>query len=174
MTNILYIIQSNQITVLWAVIVIESLVLMYFLFFKNRTKSSGKSDELYIKIKELINYSISPRFTELSPQTKDIVDLAVEIWRIEQRFEKLLLKVSDNQKIGFESSLRKLKGYLNKYDIEVVDYTGKTYNDGLNLEILSVEKQPKFQSLLIKETIEPTVLLKGQVIKIAKIILQQK
>lgn len=167
-------VQSNLITVLWIAIVFESLILIYFLFLNNRTKGSDKSDELYLKIKELINYSITPRFTELSPETKDVVDLAVEIWRIEQRLGKSLLKMSDNQKVGYESSLRKLKGYISKYDIEVIDYTGKTYNDGLNLEILSVEKQPKFESLIIKETIEPTVLLKGQVIKIAKIILQGK
>ncbi len=58
-----------------------------------------------------------------------------------------------------------------KYDIEIRDYTNQKFNEGLNLDILSVEKDPAIAEPMVKETVEPTILCKGQVVKKAKIIL---
>lgn len=104
-------------------------------------------------------------------EASEIVDLAVEIWRIEQRIVKSATNLPENQLKGLENSIQKMKRYLEKYDIEVVDYKNIKYNDGLNLDILSVEKDPSIQEPMVKETVEPTVMLKGQVIRKAKIIL---
>jgi hypothetical protein len=64
-----------------------------------------------------------------------------------------------------------LKKYISNYDVEIVDYTNQKFNDGLNLDVLSVEKDPAVASPTVKETVEPTILVKGQVVKKAKIIL---
>ena len=45
------------------------------------------------------------------------------------------------------------------------------YNEGLNLDVLNVEKDASVTVPTVKETVEPTVLHKGQVVKKAKIIL---
>lgn len=122
--------------------------------------------------KEDVKHSITPQFIELSINTKDLIELAVEIWRVEKRIGDLLNNLSDNQKIGMESSLRKIKEYLTKNDIEIIDHTNQKYNNGLNVDVLLIEKKPKLAKSIIKETIEPTIIHKGQVVKKAKVILQ--
>ena len=63
-------------------------------------------------------------------------------------------------------------GYASDISVsELLDYTNQKFNDGLNLDILSVEKDPSLPAPIVKETIEPTILVKGQVVRKAKIIL---
>jgi len=130
-----------------------------------------KFEELYRKISEDIKYSVTPKFVELSLGVNDLVDLAVEVWRMEQRVAKSALSLPENQLKGLENSIQKLKRYLEKYDIQIVDYKDTKYNDGLNLDILSVEKDPTLPEPRVKETVEPTIMCKGQVVRKAKIIL---
>ena len=80
----------------------------------------------------------------------------------------------ENQKRGVENSTKKLKRYFEKYDIEIIDYTNQKFNDGLNLDVLSVEKKPNVTESIIKETIEPTIMYRGQVVRKAKIIVLAK
>ena len=63
------------------------------------------------------------------------------------------------------------KKYLEKYDVSVISYTNQKYNEGLNLDILSIESDSNIFEPTIKETVEPTVMCKGQIIKKAKVIL---
>lgn len=132
---------------------------------------SEKLDAFYLKIKEDIKFAVAPRFIQLSPGTNEIIDLAVEVWRMEQRIIKSAPSLPENQRRGLENSIQKLKRCLEKYDIEIVDYKNTKYNDGLNLDILSVEKDATLVESMVKETIEPTIMLKGQVVRKAKIIL---
>jgi molecular chaperone GrpE (heat shock protein) len=134
-------------------------------------RSSDKFDELYKKISEDIKYAIAPKFIEMSLGVNDLVDLAVEVWRIEQRVAKSVSSLPEQQLKGLDNSIQKLKRYLSKYDIEILDYKNQKYNDGLNLDILSVEKDNSLSEPIIKETIEPTIMCKGQVVRKAKIIL---
>lgn len=178
----LLITQDNSTLVLLWILAIEAIILIIILGYrniiennKNRIKNNKKEiDDLYLKIKEDIKYSVSPQFIESSINTKYLIELAVEVWRIEKRIHDLLTNLSDSQKTGVESSLRKIREYLTKNDIEIIDYTKQNYNDGLNLDVLSIEKKAKLKTPIIKETIEPTILCKGQVVKKAKVILQSK
>ncbi len=77
----------------------------------------------------------------------------------------------ENQMKGLESSVQKLMRYLEKYEIKIIDYKNQKYNEGLNLDILSVEKDASLLEPTIKETVEPTIMCKGQVVRKAKIIL---
>lgn len=122
-------------------------------------------------LKEQIHDSVESKFIEISPNTKEITELAVEIWRIEQRISKSASSLAENQMKGLENSVQKLRRYLEKYDVEIVDYKNQKFNEGLNLEILSVEKDPSLAEPIVKETVEPTIMCKGQVVRKAKIIL---
>ena len=147
-------------------------VFLFFLFSKRNDKVvSMRLDEIYSKIQEDIKFAVTPKFMELSLSVNDIIDLAVEIWRIEQRINKSASSLPENQLRGLENSIQKLKRYLEKYDIEIVDYKDTKYNDGLNLDILSVEKDLTIPESIVKETVEPTIMCKGQVVRKAKIIL---
>ena len=121
--------------------------------------------------REEIRFSIQPKVIEMSLSVESLVELAVEVWRIEQRLAKVTSGLTDIQKKGLESSVQKLKRYLEKYDLEIRDYTNQKFNEGLNLDILSVEKAPTITEPIVKETVEPTIMCKGQVVKKAKIIL---
>jgi len=122
-------------------------------------------------LREDIKFAVSPKFMDLSLGVNELIDLAVEVWRIEQRIAKSASSLPEAQLKGLENSAQKLKRYLEKYDIEIIDYKNQKYNEGLNLDILSVEKDPTLQHSIVKETIEPTIMCKGQVVRKAKIIL---
>jgi hypothetical protein len=120
---------------------------------------------------ERIRYSIEPKSLQLSMGVSELTELAIEIWRIEQRLMKIYGTLDDIQRRGLEATVQRFKRYLEKYDIEIKDYTKQKYNEGLNLEILSVEKDPSLEYPIIKETIEPTIICRGQVVNRAKVIL---
>lgn len=165
---------TNSIGVVIAIAgVILILAFLYFLSNKGvrQSRGSDKFEELFLKVQEEIQSAVAPKFVTVAIEANEITDLAVEIWRIEQRIAKFASILPENQLKGLENSIQKMKRYLNKYDIEVVDYKNMKYNDGLNLDILSVEKDLTLLESMVKETIEPTIMIKGQVVRKAKIIL---
>ncbi len=175
MNNQFFTMTSDFLPIFAVFIVVVALgVLLYIHVRQNLDLDSRKVDELYFKIKEDIKYAVAPKFMELSSSVSDLVELATEIWRIEQRILKSESSLLENQRKGLEISLKKLKRYLEKYDIEIVDHTNQKYNDGLNLDILSVEKNKSVNEPIIKETVEPTIMCKGQIIRKAKIVLLDK
>ena len=176
MFNILY--QNLNNILMIAVLLVVVLVFLVFVFSflkKNRQdKISAKLDKIYSKIREDIKFSVAPNSISLSPSADDFMQFAVEVWRIEQRLSKLQTTLPENQKKGLENSLQKLKRYFEKYDIEIVDYTNQKFDDGLNLDVLSIEKDPAIVEPVVKETVEPTIMYRGQVVRKAKIIVISK
>jgi hypothetical protein len=126
------------------------------------------------EVRKDIQFAVAPKFLEISIQTNDLVELAIDYWRLEHRMGKVFVSMEKNQKENLESSLQRIKRYLDKNDIEIIDHTNQKYDEGQNLEILAVEHDPKAKVDTIKETKEPTVLLKGQVIHIGKIIVASR
>jgi len=174
MDNINFIKETLPTLSIIVVILAVILAVLYFLYKKIQKNISGKLNSLQSQLEKNIKYAVSPKFIELSSSVNNLVELAVEIWRIEQRITKLLSHLSDNQKKGLDNSIQKFKRYLEKYDIEIIDYTNQKYNEGLNLDILSVEKDKSISEPVVKETVEPTIMCKGQVVRKAKIILLSK
>jgi hypothetical protein len=160
--------------VIVVVVILFLLTILYLLTRRSQNKEGkklDKFDELYKKISEEIKYAVVPKFINLNASVTELVELAIEVWRIEQRLMKIVDIIPENQRKGLENSVHKLKRYISNYDIEIVDYTNQKFNDGLNLDVLSVEKDQNIKTPVVKETVEPTILVKGQVIKKAKIIL---
>jgi len=121
-----------------------------------------------------IRDSVQIKSIELSPNTSSLVELAVEVWRLEKRLAKAEPSLSDDQNKALQNSVAKMRRYLDRNDITFVDYTDQKFNEGLNLEILSKEKDPKLRESIIKETHEPAVMHKGQLIKKAKVVVLEK
>lgn len=172
MSNLIYQNLSSIILIpVVLVLFVFLVVLSLFLQSRKPVKPPDKLEELLLNIREEIKFAVAPKFMELSIGVNELIDLAVEIWRMEQRIAKSSSNLPDNQLKGLENSIQKLRRYLEKYDIEIVDYRNKKYNEGLNLDILSVEKDPSLPESMVKETVEPTIMCKGQVVRKAKIIL---
>src|SRR6185437_1109806 len=110
----------------------------------------------------------------VSDQTKDLIELAIEIWRMEQRLNKAMSSITENQKELFDNSIQKFKKYLNKNNIEIVDHTNQTFNEGRNVEIISIEKDNTISESIIKQTMEPTIIYKDQVVHKGKVIVLEK
>ncbi|MCB4757303.1 MAG: hypothetical protein LHV69_09815 [Elusimicrobia bacterium] len=126
--------------------------------------------QLNYEVKNEVKESIAPKFIQLSIGTQDLTELAVEVWRLEQRITRIAEGLAEGQRRSIHNSLQKVKRYLEKYDLEYRDYTNARYNDGLNVEILSSEQTDGPR--LIKETVEPAILLKGQLVRKAKVIVE--
>ena len=121
-----------------------------------------------------IRDSVQTKSIELSPTTSSIVELAVEVWRLEKRLSKAESSLTEDQNKALQNSVTKMHRYLDRNDITFVDYTDQKFNEGLNLDILSIEKDPKIRESIIKETHEPAVMHKGQLIKKAKVVVLEK
>ncbi len=118
-----------------------------------------------------IQSAVVPKFLDISTQLKDLIELSIEIWRLENKINKIFTNISEAQRESITNSIQKVKRYLGKNDIEILDYTDKKFNDGINLEILAVEKDLSIKEPIIKETKEPTIMYRGQVVKKGKVII---
>lgn len=130
--------------------------------------------EILVQISETrkdIESAVAPKFLEMSPHLKDLIELSIEIWRLENRLSNILSNLQENQKETITNSIQKIKRYLDKNDIELIDHTNHKFNEGRNLDILAVEKDPRIVGSIIKETKEPTVMFKGQVVRKGKVII---
>lgn len=123
------------------------------------------------EVRNDIKHAIKPKFLDISVKTNNLVEHAIELWRMESRLNKILPKLEKDIAESITNSFKKLKRYLEKNDIEIIDYTNQKFNEGLNLDILAVEDDLKAKFPIIKETKEPTITYKGEVVRKGKIIL---
>jgi len=125
-------------------------------------------------IKDEIKTTFSSKQNEESYNIKDLSEMAIDVWRLEKRLQKIGNNLPENQIKAFENSLQRLKRVLSKLDIETVDYTNQKYNEGMNLDIITIEKDDSIPYTIIREMIEPTVLSKGKIIKKGNVIVVEK
>lgn len=146
-------------------------IMIFWVIYRHFKKS--KFHYPYQKIlkptKEPIVSQHSAIFVDLSPKSADLVELATEIWRIQNRLIKANPNLEDIQKRGLESSVQKLYKYLDRFNIKIVDHTNQKYNEGLSVDVLSFENDPSVSIPIIKETVEPTIVCEGKVVKKGKV-----
>ena len=155
----------------WLSILIIVLVLALILFAVLVTK---KFTRRLLLLHKHISNSVQSKFLDVTPSTQSLIDAAIEIWRLEKRVSKVTKDLTEDQNKAFENSISKLKRFLDKNDITFADYTDQKYNEGLNLDVLSIEKDKSVAESIIKETHEPAVFHKGQLIKKAKVVVLEK
>ncbi len=160
----------NLILVLVTLNVLVLLGIGFVVFLIQSSKRGGDHEELFSKINQSLKFSLEP-MSEIPLGVEEIVELATEVWKIEQRISKASENMAEIHQKALSNSINRLKNYLNKYDVEIQEYTGQKYNDGLNFDILSREQDPTLEFAVIKETVEPTIICRGRVVKRAKVIL---
>ena len=126
--------------------------------------------QLY-EIRTSVEADIMSKNFAISIQTRDLVDHAIEIWRLEQRMNKIADSLDESQRSLITNSIQKLKRYLEKNAIEIVDHTNQKFNDGRNLDVLLVEQSPDVTEAIIRETKEPTILCENQLVHKGKVII---
>lgn len=119
-----------------------------------------------------------------------LAELAIQTWRLERRIESMEpdkifgdtsesddldhgRKALGREKKKLKDSSRRLRKFLEAFDVEYEDLTGKRYDPGLTaVEVLSWD-EPDAGSMeydVIKETIRPLVRKQSSVIKIAQVV----
>lgn len=162
--NHILISQMSQVLLFILVILV---VIIVFRILSNKVKASRSILSKKESQPKLLNEAI---FVDLSPKSADLVQLAIEIWRIENRISKIGSKLEDTQKRGLESSVQKLVKYLDKFHIKIIDHTDQKYNEGLSVEVLSFENEDSVKVPTIKETIEPTIICENMVVKKGRVV----
>jgi len=155
----------------WLSIVIIVLILALIIFI---VSAADKLLRRFLGLHKHISDYVQSKFIEITPTTQSLVEAAVEVWRLEKRVSKVSGDLSEDQNKAFENSITKLKRFLDKNDITFADYTDQKYNEGLNLDVLSIDKDSSVTESMIKETHEPAVFHKGQLIKKAKVVVLEK
>jgi len=110
----------------------------------------------------------------ITPSTQDMVDLAIELWRLENKLTKVKDKLSDDENKALNNSLDRIKRFLSKNDLEVIDYTGQNYNKNMVVDVLHTDKDPSLKHNIIFQTHEPAVLHLGKLYRKAKVIIHEK
>lgn len=94
--------------------------------------------------------------------------IAIEIWRLARRLERVPDGVRNELRPVADSATR-LSDALAQYEVRLEMHDGQVYDDGLNVEVLS-GLEPNVP-LTVAETVEPTVVWKGRVVRRGKVIL---
>jgi molecular chaperone GrpE (heat shock protein) len=108
-------------------------------------------------------------FNTTKAEDRDLYALAIDIWTLERKIHKTKKEVGEDTYKSIANSFNKLRGYLDRQNVEIFDLTGKKYDDGLNVDVLSVISEGN-DSAIITETIEPMVKHNSRVVKRAKVI----
>ena len=101
-------------------------------------------------------------------ENERLAQLAIEVWRLEQRVE-----VTEPSRDRLQDSVRRLTAALQDVGVRFIDPTGHSYTDGMNAEIVAVEatdasSEPTTVSaettdattlMIIKQVLRPTIFV---------------
>lgn len=164
-----YMYNMDYINKTWLIMALFLIVVLLFLLLKILKRHSSLRETSFKEQNMGINKSHAI-FVDLSPKSSDIVELAIEIWRVKNRVNKASSDLQEIHRRGLESSVQKMQKFLDRFSIEIVDHTNQKYNEGLSVDVLSFEIDPDIKVPTIKETIEPTIICSGNVVKKGKVV----
>lgn len=116
--------------------------------------------------------AVKPNFIKVDQESRLLFEFAVNVWKVKKRLEDFYKKneISLDHR-ALDSGIDKLMEQINSLDIELIDFDGKKYNDGMNLEIISTIKENGVKDIIVKETMSPAILYRGQLVEKAKVTL---
>lgn len=99
-----------------------------------------------------------------------LIEVAYSIWAIKKYFTKLINENDLSKKSRqLNSQINRLENTLKTLNIEIEDYTGRKYNESMNVTPVDFERID-IETPIIKETIEPTILINNEIHKKARVI----
>jgi hypothetical protein len=102
-------------------------------------------------------------------EKKDFIKFAIEVWRLRNCIEP----IQEKKFSIIRHSILNIFSLLEKEGISFVELKNQTYDAGMALEVIDIEENPqRLKGLnIIKEVIEPLILLNGQIINHGRVIL---
>lgn len=106
----------------------------------------------------------------------DIADFIVEDYRFMRSYLSVVDKLFSEEKKKYESTYlfhkNKIIEFAKRFKLKIVDFTGKNYDCGMCIVPLNSDEFGKEDNLIIKQTIEPTIITDmGDIIKTGTAIL---
>jgi hypothetical protein len=101
-----------------------------------------------------------------------IASVYSEIWRLDQLAAAL---VDRAQAAAARRIARQLRASLDVVGIETVDYVGRGYDAGMAPEVIDIQvvKALEPRGDIVSETLEPTIICHGQVLKRGQIVVRR-
>ena len=98
-----------------------------------------------------------------------IVDLAVEIWRLRRRINRLGNEADDRERLApLEDTTQRLEDLLAQHEIETRDHDGEIWQQGSAVEVLHAREGEA--PLVVVETVRPTIRISGKVVQQGQVI----
>lgn len=103
----------------------------------------------------------------------NLADLALDIWRLQNRINKLKGKLDGESFKPIEYFFESCKRNLSNMGFEIKDdYTGEEYKSSMNVDVVTYESMEiDSNEAKVKETLEPAILFDNQLIRKAKVII---
>lgn len=156
---------------LYLSLILLLLLILYVSLRRSSNKINKKLKELTSELKKEIQTSVQSKFVQLSPEAEVLIQLAIDHWRLNKKIVDISKSLSEKEKQSLTFSLDRINKHIAKFDIEIKDYTNEKYYEGLNVDVISVEKHDHTsKESIIKDTIDPGVTVKGLLVKKAKVI----
>jgi hypothetical protein len=110
--------------------------------------------------------------SSVSVSSDGVCALYSEIWRLEQLAELLVDRI---QSASARRIARQIRAGLAEIDVEIVDYAGRPYDPGMVPEVLDVQLVDGVADVgdTVSETIEPTLVWRGQVLRRGQIVVRR-
>jgi hypothetical protein len=109
-------------------------------------------------------------------KVEDFIKVLIETWRIKKRLYKNESSLSEQLQKGFDFSYEKILWITKNYNIEIKDIHWEKYFEEMNgIEIISAEIDESLSTqVIIKEVIEPIVMLNWKLYRKGKVIIWNK
>ena len=103
---------------------------------------------------------------ELALSKGDVIEIAVQTWRLGRRVEALDAEKNSREKKQFAESLARFRKILDVLKVECIDPIGQIYTDGwAEVEVVSWETPETGSSVCkVEQTISPIVRRSGEII----------
>lgn len=101
-----------------------------------------------------------------------IADFIVEEYRFCKAFISMINKLYSEERSKYESVLNfhygKIQELSKRANVAIISFEGKPYDDGLPIKSLNIDDFSKEDSLMIEQTIEPTIISTDNPVRIIR------
>ena len=98
-----------------------------------------------------------------------IRELAVEVWRMRRRFDRLPRRTQEEARTAGDS-IGRLEDLLTQHDVRFTVHDGESYDPGLGVEVLEAQSDVAGGPPVIIETVRPTITWQGRVLCRAQVV----
>lgn len=117
---------------------------------------------------------VNQRNTEISPEA--VAQLCVEYWKLSAATERALAILENKDGKRLEAQLkyskRQLEVILQDLGLRLVDFCGERYYAGLAVSVDNPPDHDEEEELIIKKTLEPTVMSDMTVLRLGRVIVE--